>query len=75
MKKQLQNIQKKSGIKMGKYDNDKNRLYHTTKAYLQSLKLLVMEAEELGLTDEQFWIDFEDELNEISIKDHKPTSE
>ena len=38
--------------------------------YLQSLKLLIKEAEMLGLTNEQFWIDFEDELNELSIKDH-----
>lgn len=38
--------------------------------YIQSLKLLVKEAEELGLTNEQFWIDFEDELNELSVKDH-----
>lgn len=66
----LKKIQKESGIKMGKYDNDKNRLYHWTKAYLQSLKLMVKEAEELKLTDEQFWIDFENELNLISIKDH-----
>ena len=55
---------------MGKYDNDKNRIYHTTKLFLQYLNILVKEAEMLNLTNEQFWIDFEDELNAISIKDH-----
>lgn len=38
--------------------------------YLQSLKLLIKEAEELELTNEQFWINFEDSINELSIKDH-----
>lgn len=70
MNKHLQKIQKETGIKMGKYDNDKNRIYHTTQMYIQSLKLLVKEAEELGLTNEQFWINFEDEINELSVKDH-----
>ena len=70
MNKYLQKIQKETGIKMGKYDNDKNRIYHTTQMYLQSLKLLIKEAEELELTNEQFWINFEDSINELSIKDH-----
>lgn len=66
----LQKIQKETGIKMGKYDNEHNRIYHTCQSFLQMLKLLVKQAEEAKLTDEQFWISFEDELNAISIKDH-----
>lgn len=30
----------------------------------------VREAERYGLTDEQFYLDFEDFINELSVRDH-----
>lgn len=70
MNQQLKNIQKSTGIKQGQFDNEHNRIYHACKTMLMALNTLVKQAEEAGLTDKDFWIDFEDELNTISIKDH-----
>lgn len=39
-------------------------------ATLQMLIMTVIEAEKAGLTDEQFYINFENSVNELSIKDH-----
>lgn len=75
MKKHLQKLQKDSGIKMGQYDNDKNRLFHQGKMLLQVLEIYIKEIESLKMTDEQFFIDFEDSINELSIKDHNADPE
>ena len=37
---------------------------------LTQIEWLVKEAEEQGLINEQWYIDFEDNLNLLSIKDH-----
>lgn len=68
-------IQKLTGIKQGKFDNDKNRMYNACQTALMMVKSVIMQAEALKMTDEQFFIDFEDELNELSIKDHNADSE
>lgn len=38
---------------------------------LNRIKRLIEECEEEGLTNEQYFLDFEDELNKLSIKDHR----
>lgn len=39
------------------------------------LENFIYEVEQLEMTNEQFFIDFEDRLNELSIKDHNADSE
>lgn len=69
------NIQKISGIKMGKYDNIKNELYHQSKLYLQTLEIFIKQVELNNMTNEQFFLDFENKLNSLSIKDHNASPE
>lgn len=59
---------------MGKYDNDKNRLYNRGLVILSAVSFFIKEVEELKMTNEQFFIDWEDKLNELSIKDHNADS-
>lgn len=63
-------MQKMTGIKQGQFDSDKERLYNACKTILYVTKKVINEIELAGMTNEQFFIDFEDELNELSIKDH-----
>lgn len=63
-------MQKMTGIKQGKFDNDKNRLYNACQTILYITQNVIKEIENAGMTNEQFFIDFEDKLNELSIKDH-----
>ena len=37
---------------------------------LRHLKDIVSQAEELKMTNEQYYIDWENELNRLSVKDH-----
>lgn len=55
---------------MKKYPNKKNELYNYCQAILHATSEIIRIAERNKLTDEQFFIDFEDKLNELSIKDH-----
>ena len=64
-------IQKLTGIKQGKFDNDKNRMYNVCQTALMFVKSVVNEAERLKMCDEQFYLDWEDELNFLSTKDHE----
>ncbi len=75
MNPQLQKIQKDSGIKMGKYDNKQNELYHRGKLLLQMVDLYIKSVEEANMTDYPFYLDFEDKLNEYSVKDHNASPE
>lgn len=52
------------------YPNDKAAFYHHAQELLHALKLYVKAAEIAKMTDEQFFIDFEDSINELSVKDH-----
>lgn len=70
MNKLRKQIQKMTGIKQGQFDSDKQRLWSACQTILYMAKNVVREVELAGMTDEQFFIDFEDELNELSIKDH-----
>lgn len=46
---------------------------------LNNTKEFIEQVEEQGLTNEQWFVDWEDEMNKLSVKDHnkstKPTSE
>ena len=57
-------------IKSGRFPNEKNRVWTMCQAALQMCLQCVKEAEENNLTDEQFYIAFENALNKVSCKDH-----
>lgn len=44
------------------------------KENIRNANMIVKTAEELEVTNEQFFLDWEDELNRISIKDHSKAS-
>lgn len=67
-------IQKATGIKQGQYDNEKNRLWAQGQTLLKVLNVYVKQVEAAKMCDEQFFIDFEDSLNELSVKDHSVAS-
>lgn len=46
------------------------RLKNTCQNILTKIKMLVQEAELMEVTNSQWWISFEDELNFYSTKDH-----
>lgn len=54
----------------GYFSSEKNRVWTLCQCALKLVLLANEEAEKLGLTDEQFYINFEDALNLISVKDH-----
>lgn len=70
MNKIMQEMQKQYGIKLGKYDSEKNRLFNMGLLVLKSVEEYIKQVEDTKLTDESFFIDWEDSLNELSIKDH-----
>lgn len=47
-----------------------NTYKELTKLYIEQLKLFIGIIEKNKLTNEQWFIEFEDKLNELSIKDH-----
>lgn len=61
-------FQKDSGIKQGKFDNEKNRLYNAGKTILLVVDNYIKQVEEAGMVNEQFFIDMLDKLNEYSVK-------
>ena len=61
-------IQKETGIKQGDYANEKNRLFHQGRTLLRMIEIYIGQVEFAEMTNEQFFIDFEDELNELSVK-------
>lgn len=64
-------MQKQYGIKLGKYDTEKNRLFNMGLLLLKSVEEYIKQVEDAKLTDSQFFLDFEDSLNELSVKDHR----
>lgn len=42
---------------------------------IKFLKILIEKCEKEGITNEQFFLDFEDELNKLSTKDHNNLNE
>ena len=49
------------------YTNKKNQLYNYCQAIIHATSEIIRIAEQNKLTDEQFFIDFEDKLNELSL--------
>lgn len=52
------------------FPNNKNRVWTMCQVALKLCLQCVDEAEKNNLTNEQFYIAFEDCLNKISVKDH-----
>lgn len=50
------------------YDNKKNRLWHMCQVSISMLNELMRQIEENDLKNEQFVLDWLDELNELSVK-------
>jgi hypothetical protein len=50
------------------YDNEKNRLWHMCQVSISMLNELMRQIEENDLKNEQFVLDWLDELNELSVK-------
>lgn len=57
-------------LSKGMFPSEKNRIWTMCQASLQMLMMTVIEAEKVGMTDEQFYLNFEDAVNELSVKDH-----
>lgn len=57
-------------LSVGRFPNDKNRIWTMCQVALKLCLQCVDEAEKSNLTNEQFYIAFEDCLNKISVKDH-----
>ena len=68
MNETLKKIQKETGIKQGQYDNEKNRLYNQGLPLLKMLNLYVKQVEDANMTDEQYFLNFLDSINEISVR-------
>ena len=54
----------------GLFPNEKNRIWTMCQASLQMLMMTVIEAEKANMVDEQFYIEFENAINQLSVKDH-----
>nr|DAH97471.1 MAG TPA: hypothetical protein [Caudoviricetes sp.] len=58
-------------LSAGRFPNNKNRIWTMCQVALKLCLQCVDEAEKNNLTNEQFYIAFEDCLNKVSTKDHK----
>ena len=54
----------------GRFPNEKNRIWTMCQASLQMLMMTVIEAEKSNMVNEQFYIEFENAINQLSVKDH-----
>ena len=61
-------LQKSTGIKMSKYDNEQNRLYNMCQMSIIMLENIWKDITVNKLQDSQFVLDWLDKLNEISIR-------
>ena len=62
-------------LHFGMFPNDKNRVWTMCQIVLKMASQVVEEAERLKMTDEQFYINFEDALNISSCKAHSGSPE
>ena len=62
-------------LKTGMFPNNKNRVWTMCQVALKLCLQCVDEAEKNNLTNEQFYIAFEDCLNKVSVKDHTKQDE
>lgn len=54
----------------GRFPNEKNRIWTMCQASLQMLIMTVIEAEKANMVNEQFFLQFETAVNQLSVKDH-----
>lgn len=54
----------------GLFPNEKNRIWTMCQASLQMLMMTVIEAEKSNMVNEQFYIQFEIAVSQLSTKDH-----
>ena len=54
----------------GRFPNEKNRIWTMCQASLQMLMMTVIEADKANMVNEQFYIEFENAINQLSVKDH-----
>lgn len=66
----IKEMQKRYGVKLGKYDTEKNRLFNKGIFILKAAQEYVEEAEKAELTNEQFFIDWEIDMSQLVTKDH-----
>lgn len=64
----LKKIQNKAGVKMGKYDNEHNRLYNACKMSIIMLENIWKDIQVNKLQNSQFVLDWLDSINEISVR-------
>lgn len=57
-------------INKNTFPNEKNRIWTMCQATLQMAMMTVIEAEKAKVTDSQMYIEFENCLNQLSVKDH-----
>ena len=50
------------------YDSEKNRLWHVCQTSIKLLNELMKQIEEKDLVNEQFVLDWLDQINEISVR-------
>ena len=62
-------------LRPGHFPNEKNRVWTMCQCVLKLAALANDEAERLKMTDEQFYIEFENALNILSCKDHSGNEE
>lgn len=68
MNKVLKQIQKETGLKMGNYDTDQNRLYNMCQMSILMLENIWKDIASHNLQNSQFVLDWLDTINEISIR-------
>lgn len=64
----LKRIQKDTGLKMGKYDNEQNRLYNMCQMSILMLENIWKDIIENNLQNSQMCLNWLDKINEISTR-------
>lgn len=64
----LKKLQKETGVKMGQYDNEHNRLYNACKMSIIMLENIWKDIQANNLQNTQFVLNWLDSINEISIR-------
>lgn len=64
----LKKLQKETGVKMGQYDNEHNRLYNACKMSIIMLENIWKDIQANNLQNTQFVLNWLDSINEISVR-------
>ena len=64
----LKELQKETGVKMGNFSNEHNRLYNACKMSILILENIWGDINTNNLQNSQFVLDWLDKLNEISVR-------